>query len=214
MPDEPNATWSADYKGWFRTGGDRRCDPLTINDGFSRCYLACTIVPPTTEGAWTVFERAFREYGLPGRIRSDNGVPFFTRVRGAEPVERVVDPAWHRHRADRSGAAPAERPTRTRPCHFEGGDERAAGGEPGRAAGPVRRLLWTTTPSSPHEALGQEPPARHYAPSQRPYPDRLLEPALVRRDHDVRSALRRRDQWRGERLFLQRVLGWPTRWDP
>ena len=34
--NDANRVWCADYKGWFRTRDGKRCDPLTITDGFSR----------------------------------------------------------------------------------------------------------------------------------------------------------------------------------
>src|SRR6185295_15651836 len=76
-PTYPNQVWGVDYKGWFRLGDGQRCDPLTISDLFSRYVLACRRVPRlTAHCARPVFERAFREYGLPDAIRSDNGIPF------------------------------------------------------------------------------------------------------------------------------------------
>src|SRR5689334_10032320 len=75
--DESNATWCADFKGWFRTEDGSRCDPLTISDGYSRFVLGCHIVErPTFEYVRRQFERAFREHGLPDAIRTDNGPPF------------------------------------------------------------------------------------------------------------------------------------------
>jgi transposase InsO family protein len=77
--DAPNAVWTTDFKGQFRTGDGTSCYPLTVLDGYSRYLLACRGLPSVeTTGARAVFERLFREYGLPERIRSDNGVPFAT----------------------------------------------------------------------------------------------------------------------------------------
>ena len=57
---------------------DRRyCYPLTVTDYHSRFLLCCEGLQSTKEvTALGVFEHLFREYGLPKRIRSDNGVPF------------------------------------------------------------------------------------------------------------------------------------------
>src|SRR5881409_3071645 len=75
----PNDVWSADYKGQFRTGDGRYCYPLTVADGFSRYLLGCQALGSTAvEGAKPIFIRLFKEYGLPKRIRTDNGVPFAT----------------------------------------------------------------------------------------------------------------------------------------
>jgi transposase InsO family protein len=77
--DAPNAVWSADFKGHFRTGDGRYCYPLTITDGYSRFLLGCQALHSTSvDRSKPVFTRVFREFGLPQRIRTDNGVPFAT----------------------------------------------------------------------------------------------------------------------------------------
>ena len=72
----PNEEWSIDFKGWFRTADGRRCDPLTITDQASRYLIEVRIVEPTCAGVRCAMERVFEDIGLPGAIRSDNGVPF------------------------------------------------------------------------------------------------------------------------------------------
>jgi putative transposase len=75
-PTEPNALWCAD-KGEFMLGNRRYCYPLTITDFASRYLLTCEALSTTQEKfAFTVFERTFKEFGLPCVIRTDNGVPF------------------------------------------------------------------------------------------------------------------------------------------
>ena len=75
----PNDLWSADFKGQFKTGNGRYCFPLTVTDGFSRYLLGCQGLTSTAvQEAKPVFTRLFQEYGLPKRIRTDNGVPFAT----------------------------------------------------------------------------------------------------------------------------------------
>jgi putative transposase len=73
----PNQLWCADYKGEFMLGNKRYCYPLTISDYHSRFLLACEGQESTKEQfAFIVFERAFKEFGLPDAIRTDNGLPF------------------------------------------------------------------------------------------------------------------------------------------
>ena len=36
-----NDVWCVDFKGWFRTGDGRRCEPLTLSDAWSRYLLRC-----------------------------------------------------------------------------------------------------------------------------------------------------------------------------
>ena len=77
----PNDVWSADFKGQFKTRDGVYCYPLTVTDGFSRYLLGCQALHSTAvQGAKPVFTRLFRQYGLPKRIRTDNGVPFATNT--------------------------------------------------------------------------------------------------------------------------------------
>ncbi len=76
-PRAVNVLWCADYKGEFRLGNRRYCYPLTISDYRSRYLLACEGRESTkASGAFPVFERVFKEFGLPVAIRTDNGAPF------------------------------------------------------------------------------------------------------------------------------------------
>ena len=73
----PNDLWCTDYKGEFQLGDKRYCYPLTVTDHASRYLLLCEAMESNrTELALLAFERLFKERGLPGAIRSDNGVPF------------------------------------------------------------------------------------------------------------------------------------------
>jgi transposase InsO family protein len=74
---EPNHIWAADYKGQFRLKNGSYCFPLTVSDLYSRYLLGCEAHPGIShEKTKSYFEWLFREYGLPQRIRTDNGVPF------------------------------------------------------------------------------------------------------------------------------------------
>jgi transposase InsO family protein len=75
----PNDLWTADFKGHFRTQDGLYCYPLTVADQHTRFLMACHGLPSTKgQGVRPVFDRLFREYGLPRAIRTDNGVPFAT----------------------------------------------------------------------------------------------------------------------------------------
>jgi putative transposase len=74
---DPNGLWCADYKGEFMLGNKQYCYPLTITDYRSRYLLACEGLKSTrSELAFSIFEDAFKEFGLPNAIRTDNGGPF------------------------------------------------------------------------------------------------------------------------------------------
>jgi putative transposase len=86
----PNVVWSVDFKGQFRLGNGRYCYPLTVQDAYSRYLLACDglpgpLLPPTQQ----TFQRLFRTYGLPVRIRSDNGQPFLPPAPSAASPSSV-----------------------------------------------------------------------------------------------------------------------------
>jgi putative transposase len=73
----PNDVWSMDYKGWFRVGDGTRCDPLTVNDVFSRASLTCqAMVSPKSEDVRRRLEETFAVFGLPRFMLSDGGPPF------------------------------------------------------------------------------------------------------------------------------------------
>jgi transposase InsO family protein len=79
----PNRVWCADFKGWFRTGDGERVDPLTLSDAYSRYLLPVRRWRRQTRcGPRAIFEAAFREYGMPAAIRTDNGAPFASSAVG------------------------------------------------------------------------------------------------------------------------------------
>jgi putative transposase len=74
---KPNELWCADYKGEFMLEDRRYCYPLTITDFASRYLISCDALATTKEAyAFSVFERAFKDFGLPQASRTDNGIPF------------------------------------------------------------------------------------------------------------------------------------------
>lgn len=81
--DAPNDVWCADFKGWFRTADGARCEPFTLSDAHSRYLLRCQAVPRTDVAhVWPIFDAAFREFGIPRTLRSDNGPPFASVAAG------------------------------------------------------------------------------------------------------------------------------------
>ena len=107
----PNALWCADYKGEFMLGNRRYCYPLTITDFASRYLLTCEALSTTQEKfAFTVFERAFKEFGLPQRDpdRQRRAVRVGPRALRPEQAVGLVAAAGHSDRADQT------RPSRSR----------------------------------------------------------------------------------------------------
>jgi len=116
----PNAVWCADFKGHFPVA-DARCHPLTIMDGFSRYLLRCQALKrPLFAPTRSVFESAFREFGLPHTIRTGQRRPLLdARRRRALTVGRVVDPPGHPPGTHHAGTPGSEWAPRTDAQHAE-----------------------------------------------------------------------------------------------
>jgi hypothetical protein len=181
---------------------------LTIVDAFSHFILACEALP-STEFALTraVFERVFREYGLPLRLLTDNGSPFASTglarlsqlnvwwMRLGILVERI----WP-GRPDQNGSH--ER------MHRELKRETTLPPQPTMAKQQkaFNRFIKDYNVVRPHEALGQTTPASHYSPSVRPFP-RKMQPLeypghFERRKADHKGMI----SWRGKKIFLASPL--------
>ena len=76
-PHGPNDIWAADYKGQFRLKNGQYCFPLTVSDLASRYVLGVDAHPAISlERTLEHFRRLFETYGIPNRMRTDNGSPF------------------------------------------------------------------------------------------------------------------------------------------
>jgi len=72
--------WTVDFKGWYRTASGVRVEPLTVRDLFSRYGLRIALLrSQTIAETKREFGRIFAKFGLPKRIRCDNGAPFGAR---------------------------------------------------------------------------------------------------------------------------------------
>lgn len=177
--DAPNAIWTVDFKGQFRLGDGALCYPLTMADGFSRFLLRCDGLTSTAvAGSRAVFQRAFEAYGLPVRIRSDNGVPFATQALGRLSALSVW---WIRLGIlpDLIEPASPQQNGRHERMHRTLKAECARPPKATRRAQQRRFDAWRTefNTQRPHEALADATPASVYRPSPRSYPRRL--PALA-----------------------------------
>lgn len=77
IPSQCNEIWGADYKGEFKIGNRRYCYPLTLTDKCSRYLLANDgHYHPDYKSVRSAYVKAFRCYGKPQYIHSDNGSPF------------------------------------------------------------------------------------------------------------------------------------------
>jgi transposase InsO family protein len=173
--DAANRIWCADFKGDFKTGDLLRCYPLTITDAFSRMLLRCKALRSTkTVRAQPVFESVFREYGLPERIRTDNGTPFASRGAGGlsrlsiwwvklgirheriepgHPEQNGRHERMHRTLKQETLRPPAST-ARTQQTRFDAFQEEF-------------------NQERPHEGIDDETPASRYTTSEREFPRRL-----------------------------------------
>jgi hypothetical protein len=204
----PNAVWCADYKGWFRTQDGQRCDPLTITDGFSRFLLMCRAVEvPNHFHTRRQFEYAFREYGLPGAIRTDNGSPFASTALGGLSLLSV----WWVKLGIRIEHIEPGKPEQNGRHERMHGTLKIATAYPPRQNARAQQRTFDAFRSEfnferPHEALGNETPAEHYQHSTREYPKEL--PAVDYPGHfEVRSVhTDGRIKWRGSMVYVSEVL--------
>jgi len=208
QPGMPNDVWCADFKGHFGLRNGRRCHPFTITDDYSRALLRCQALHHIdTDAVKPIWVAAFREYGLPRVIRTDNGPPFAsTGLGGLSPLA-----VWW----IRLGI----RPERIEPGHPEqnGRHERMHRTLKQDAAKPPQaditsqqhvfdRFRHDYNNLRPHEALGQHTPSSVYVASQRSYP--LREPQIQYRTDTTLRHVRTTGciRWQGKMLFVSETL--------
>jgi len=204
----PNDVWCADFKGHFALRDGRRCYPLTITDAASRFLIKCEgLHDPDEERVRPHFERAFFEFGLPLKMRTDNGPPFASRALGGLSKLAVW---WIQ-----LGILPE----RIEPGHPEqnGRHERMHRTLKAEATKPPARNLLAQqrtfdvfrreyNDDRPHEALDQKPPASAFTASRRPMPTKLGSPEYGPEDV-VRTVDRSgRIRWNISRVTVTPVL--------
>jgi transposase InsO family protein len=203
-----NDVWCIDFKGWFLTGDGTHCEPLTLADAASRYLLRCQAMGRCDdEHVWPVLDAAFREFGLPQRLRSDNGPPFASCGAGGLSKLSV--------KVIKAGVMP----------------ERIAPGKPqqnGRlerlhltllqdTANPPARSLreqlerfrvfqHTYNQERPHAALGNDTPAAHYVASSRRFDGVLRQP-----EYDAHRVVRRvrpngAIRWKDREIYISVAL--------
>jgi transposase InsO family protein len=172
----PNDVWSADFKGQFKTGDGQYCYPLTVADGYSRYLLGCQALASTrVADAKPVFTRLFQAFGLPKRIRTDNGVPFATHTLARLSqlsawwvrlgiLPELIEPGHPQQNGRHERMHRTLKAETTRPA---AATRRAQQGR-------FDRFRAEFNEERPHEALDLRTPASVYTPSPRPMPTPLL----------------------------------------
>jgi putative transposase len=171
-----NEVWTVDFKGSYQTGDGTRVEPLTVRDLHSRYGL---LVDLQRSVGWKEtrkgFRKIFNQYGLPERIRCDNGTPF----GGAGPTGLTRLSAWWVKlgievefiapgRPDQNGAHEQfhrvyKKEVAKNPAVTPAGQQRRS-----------NRWLKIYNEQRPHEALGMKVPARCYRKNRRRAPKRVL----------------------------------------
>lgn len=208
-PSAANESWSADFKGWFRTGDGVRCDPLTVTDNYSRYLLACAAVPQiTTAHVQPILTRLFRSHGLPRALRTDNGSPFANRTGLGGLVQLSVWLLKLNIWPDRIAPGRPDQNGRHERMHRTLGEDVARPPAATVAEQQADFDVWREDFNTirPHEALGQRCPAEFYGPSPRCYPEKIAVweyPA----DHQVRRVSSDGYiKWRDGKLYLSEAM--------
>lgn len=184
-----NDVWMADFKGWFLAKNGEKCEPLTITDGHSRYLLCCRhLFKKSTDYVWPVFEEAFKEYGLPNRIRTDNGPPFGCLGVGRMTklsinfIKAGVIPEW---------INPGHPEENGRHERFHLTLKQAIANPPARNLSEQLSRMKTFQDEynyeRPHEALDFATPAEHYQASRRKWDGILRQPEYDTREMVVRK---------------------------
>jgi transposase InsO family protein len=204
---EPNDLWCADFKGQFKTMDGVYCYPLTVTDSYSRYLLECRgLLSTNCAQTKAVFVKLFRKYGLPKRIRTDNGVPFATNTLGRLSslsawfvqvgiIPELIEPGKPQQNGSHERMHKTLKAEATKPPSNS------------RRAQQLRFDSFREEYNNerPHEALNQETPASLYKPSARPMPEKLgtfeypphFEVRLVSNDGAIR--------WHGKQINVSHV---------
>jgi transposase InsO family protein len=209
---EPNDVWCADFKGWFRCGDGRRCDPFTVTDACSRFLLRCRDTEKT-DGVHVqaLMEAAFREHGLPNAMRTDNGPPFASpapaglsrlsmswirlgirheRIEPGRPDQNGRHERMHRTLKEETASPPAANRRRQQEAFIA--------------------FARVYNYERPHEALNGKTPGDVYRRSVRLYPARVPELEYPPGVHFRRISQQGSLKWKTERTFLSEVLARQT----
>ena len=190
-PTGPNESWSADFKGWFRTADGVRCEPLTVTDGYSRYLLVCEAVAQVTAAlVQPILTRAFQEHGVPRAIRTDNGSPFARRDGLAGLTQLSVWLLKLNIWLERIAPGRPDQNGRHERMHRVLHEDAASPPSATLAEQQARLDAWRVDYNTrrPHEALGQRCPAALYTGSPRAYPA-LIAAWDYPADHHVRRVV-------------------------
>ncbi len=204
-----NDSWSADFKGWFRTGDGVRCEPLTISDNYSRFLFTCHAVPRVTvDDVRPLFIDCFRKHGMPSALRTDNGPPFAhrlglgglshfsvwllkldiwpDRITPGRPTQNGRHERMHRTLAEDTASPPAASLAlqQERLDHW--------------------RLVYNT--ERPHEGIENKCPADLYCVSPRVYPETIPSWDYPADHHVIKVRRKGYIEWNGKSIYISEAF--------
>lgn len=203
-----NDVWMYDFKGYFKTQNGEICEPLTMTDGHSRYLLKCVNMKRKTAVAvWEVVQEAFLEYGLPLRIRSDNGPPFATTGLGrlsrlaVNIIKAGVTPEW---------IEPGCPEQNGRHERFHLTLKKETGSPPALTLPlqlvKMEQFLKYYNDVRPHEALGQIAPSQVYRQSARKWDGKLRAPEYDNGYETKKVQACGHITWKGRDFFISEIL--------
>jgi transposase InsO family protein len=205
VPAKPNEVWTVDFKGWWYTKHKERVDPLTVRDEYTKYIIAIDVAEKgDTAHVKAVFERIFKENGLPEYIRSDNGPPFASALN-----------LWGLSKLSVWWMSLGIKLDRDDPGHPEqnGGHERMHRDMMVELEGQIDGNLnehqrvfdqWRKifNEERPHEALGMKTPGELYKKSEQKYLGEMME---IRYGRGIKVRMvndRGFCNYRGKRIFV------------
>jgi putative transposase len=205
---KPNDVWCIDFKGWFKTKDNVKCDPLTITDAHSRYILYCRkLGMNNSDEVWEVLEKVFHENGLPWYLRHDNGPPFATNGAGRlsrlsiKLIKAGITPEWiepgkpyqnGRHERmhltlKQEGIYPLKLSINEQQMKF-------------------MEFQHYFNTERPHEGLGQRTPSSVYLPSDRVWKGKLCAPEYCDGYETKRVRMSGEIGWGGKAIFIGKAL--------
>lgn len=171
-----NEMWQTDFKGEFRMADANYCYPLNILDDHSRYSIKIEPRLSTANVVIPTFIAAFREYGMPNSVLSDNGAQFAGFKKGYTQFERMlmdldILPIHGRIKHPQTQGK-IERFHRTMKQELLNHTQITD-----IADAQHQFSLWREKYNNirPHEALGMRTPGEIYIPSERQYPEKIVE---------------------------------------
>ena len=203
-----NELWSVDYKGQFKLGSGQWCYPLTVMDHKSRYLCGCKALQgPRLKETQAAFIRIFKEYGLPRRIRSDNGVPFASISRGGLSqlslwwiklgiLPERIEPGKPQQNGRHERMHRTLKQATTRPPSSSMRSQQSR----------FNRFTEEYNEQRPHEALEQATPASRYTRSPREYPKRVRDPEYPDYFQTRKVGLNGVMYWKNKMVYITHLL--------